>query len=160
MFNVQPARLLGVAAGLLLLGAAAAACQPLDSAASAGKVCDTRPAAPYVTNEMSGGPRIVGETVSTCDHAPDTHVVTLSVERKTPDGWHPVIVGGEPWGQCRDIPRPGHAVRCQWLVKPCINGTYRTVAHVSGTGQTADGNYTSFSYPVPQKPEALIVCRL
>jgi hypothetical protein len=125
------------------------------------KICDTVLERPRVALRPQGL-TIVTYSVSSCDVAPQRHVVHLSLEHQVGSengsergDWKPMpSYDGTTFRSCEAIPHPGSNVRCEWYI-PCIAaGWYQTRSTVTGTGPQG----APFSFTVPEAPDAKIAC--
>lgn len=149
MFNLAKMVLAAV------LAATTGQCSQPSTAGPGGTVkgCDTTVSAPAAEGQSGTSAAIVARAVSECDHTPTGHVVHVQILREGKGGFDLVgDAGGNYFTSCEKVPTPGHSVTCERRV-PCLSGTYRTKATVTG-----DGDGRSFAFTVPEEPVATVQC--
>lgn len=144
-------------AALLLVAAAsfAAGCDIVQRATDAdgiAQACDIEVLEPVIPPDSPEA--IESSTLSVCDKAPESHIVTIYIEEELPGGvWSEVeSVDGNLYTECTDIPGPGNNQLCsRWV--PCLDGHYRTRVTVAGEllGQP-------FGFSPPETPDSWIRC--
>lgn len=148
-------KLAALLVALALFGGAVVACDKVG--VGSPYLCDTRLSAPVISEEIADNYAIDAVATATCDASPDTHVIQLWIERENAGPvWATWGNADADWGTTHEVPRPGSPVVFHWYVIPCKSGHYRTRALVTGTGH--DGR--SFSFSVPEMPDATINCPL
>src|SRR5258706_4115427 len=112
----------GLAAVALLI----LACDQPGGGSTSAKDCITTVQIPTATKAKDGTPAIFVKSISKCFHTPNQHVVTLSLQRSAGKGWVPVgDIASRFFRDCPNLPGAGHDVTCEWIVAPCVDGTYR-----------------------------------
>ena len=136
-------KVLAVAAVAILAVAQPGGCAPMSNPADLSGVCSFDLQPPVVVIHSS--PAVQVEADAYCDHAPQTHRMTLAVTRTVDGRDHAMSDAlGRLTHTCEDIPTPGKTVRCIWYLQPCLSGHYRVTVAVRGTGLRADGSTTTW----------------